>query len=110
MMEEDSMMQTHRPIYTVEQKIKSEKADEHGSVNVSRSSSILPYLAHILFYKPGNQFFKSLLRKLKKTPVVDQPASSSANIQHILEECWEKQILPNPGVDVKHSQTDSGTS
>ena len=58
MMEEDSMMQTHRPIYTVEQKIKSEKADEHGSVNVSRSSSILPYLAHILFYKPGNQYFR----------------------------------------------------
>ena len=50
----DLMKQTHWPIYAVEEKIKSDKADQHPPVNTAGSPPVLPYLARVLLYKPAD--------------------------------------------------------
>ena len=48
------MKQTDWPIYAIENKIKSDKADQHALVNTAGSPPVLPYLARVLLYKPAD--------------------------------------------------------
>ena len=55
------MKQTHWPIYAVENKIKSDKADQHPLVNTAGSPPVLPYLSGIFLYKPANRIVQKQL-------------------------------------------------